>query len=375
MSKYEVENVISGEEAIANLFTGSPEPEQPANPENKPEGQETHEPSTEEQPPAPESVGSGEEQHKSEREEEKPSNQEQPGSSPNLYSSIARSLREDGTLPDFSDEEIAEITDAATLVNAFKKQAKTIMDDEQKRVHDALEAGMEPTRIQQYTGMIKQLNAVTEEQLADENNEELRKNIIMLAYTSKNFTKERAEKEANKSISAGTDIEDAKEYLEDLKSYYQSQYQSEIESAQKEKEKVAKETKDNADKLKASILDKNKKLFGELDVNIADRQKAVDNLTKPIHKDANGNFQSAIGKYIAENPMEYQYNMALLFTLTNGFKEMGNLIKGTVKKEKKQVLSEIEQAVQNTQRKGDGGLDFFGNPDPNSTFKGWQIDV
>lgn len=81
---------------------------------------------------------------------------------------------------------------------------------------------------------------------------------------------------------------------------------------------------------------------------------------KPTHKTENGVYQSAIQKYIAENPADFQMKVALLFTMTDGFTKMGNVLKQAVKKEKKKALQELEHTINNTQRTPSGTLNLRG---------------
>jgi hypothetical protein len=65
------------------------------------------------------------------------------GSSPNnLYSSIANSLAEEGALSFLSEEDLNEVKDSESLVAAMRKQVEAMLDDEQKRIKNALDAGL-----------------------------------------------------------------------------------------------------------------------------------------------------------------------------------------------------------------------------------------
>ena len=372
MASYQVEGILSGQDAIADLFNGTPDIEEKTPVEEQKEIEK--EVVTEEDIETPESVGN-EEQDKVSEEENQPVNEG--GSSPKIYSSIASLMREDGTLPDLTDEEIASVTDGESLYAVVNKQVTAAMDERIRRADEALNAGVEPSAIQQYQKAIDSLEAITEDELTaeDDSGEALRRNIIMLEFINKGFSKERAEKEANKSFNAGTDLEDAKEYLENLKNFYKESYQSVIDEQKKAKAAADAAVKKNMETLKTNILNKDRKLFGELDIDTTTRQKAFDALTKPVYRDKQGNYQTAINKYANEHPLEFQETIGLIYQMTNGFKEVGNLFKGAVKKEKKKAISELETAIQNTQRNGAGILDLGFSKDKNSNFAGWDFDV
>lgn len=91
------------------------------------------------------------------------------GSSPaKLYSSIANSLAEDGALSNLSEEDLKEVKDSETLINAMKKQLNSMLDDTQKRIKDALDSGMEVSVIKQYENAINYLDNISDSQLEEE---------------------------------------------------------------------------------------------------------------------------------------------------------------------------------------------------------------
>ena len=79
-----------------------------------------------------------------------------------------------------------------------------------------------------------------------------------------------------------------------------------------------------------------------------------------------------------ENKGEFLKNLGLIFTLTDGFKNLDGLVKGKVRKEVKKGLRELENVINNTARTSDGNLRFVGDTDDDSDSyigKGWTIDV
>ena len=79
-----------------------------------------------------------------------------------------------------------------------------------------------------------------------------------------------------------------------------------------------------------------------------------------------------------ENKTDFIKNLGLIFTLTDGFKNLDGLVKGKVKKEVKKGIRELENVLNNTARTSDGNLKFVGNgdDDPESFIgQGWTLDV
>lgn len=322
-----------------------------------------------------ESVGSEEDNQEKEEDTE---GDKGTGTSPSFYSSIANALKTEGIFPDLDDEEIKNIKEADDFKELWNKQIKAELDERQKRVDEALDLGIEPSAIKRFEGTINFLNSITEEQLSaeDDKAEKLRKDLIMQDYINRGYSQARAEREFNKSVQAGTDIEDAKEALLGNKEHFQSQYQKLIDDAKEEEKKELKRQEEQAKKLKTSIFE-DKELFGEINVDKNTRKKIFDNISKPVYKDPEtGDVLTAIQKYERENPTEFLKIVGTLYTLSNGFTNYDGLIKTKVRREVKKGFKELERTINNTARNADGSLNFMsGVNDGESSFKGWRFDV
>lgn len=327
----------------------------------------------------PESVGSGKEDNK---EKEGTESDKDKGTSPknNFYSSIAKALKEEGIFPDLDDETADKIKAPEDFAEAVEKQIQARFDERQKRVDEALNAGIEPSEIKRYENTLSYLNSLQDSAISDETDkgEKLRQQLIFQDFINRGYSKERAQREVQKSFNSGTDIEDAKEALASNKEFFQNEYDNLVKEAQEEEKREAQERKEQAEKLKKSILE-DTKVFGDIQVDKATRQKVFDNISKPVYKDPEtGELFTAIQKYEMENRTEFLKNVGLLFTLTDGFKNLDGLVKGKVRKEVKKGLRELEHTLNNTSRTSDGNLKFASGveDDPESFIgKGWDLDV
>lgn len=325
----------------------------------------------------PESVGSGKE-NTEEKEDTFPKGD---GTSPkNFYSSIAKTLKEEGIFPDLDDEGLSKVKDPEDFRDLIDQQIKAGLDERQKRIDEALNAGVEPTEIRKYENTINFLGSIKEENISDEDDkgEKLRKDLIYQDFINRGYSKERAAREVQKSFNAGTDIDDAKEALKSNIDFFKDKYDELVNEAKSEAEQEEKERKEQAEKLKSSILN-DKDVFGDLSIDKSTRQKIYDNIAKPVYKDPEtGEYFTAIQKYEMENRTDFLKNIGLLFTLTNGFKNLDGLVKGKVKKEVKKGLRELEHTLNNTARTSDGNLKFVSgvDEDPESFIgKDWKIDI
>lgn len=384
-----LDNILGAEE-IENLFVDEEEIQDtpPANGEtSEEEGKEKKEKETTEVVDVdtlftdkPEGVGSEKEDNK-EVEEGTESNKEK-STSPknNFYSSIAKALKEEGIFPDLDDETANKINAPEDFADAIEKQIQSRFDERQKRIDAALNVGIEPTEIQKYERALDYLNSLQDTEITDESDkgEKLRQQLIYTDFINRGYSKERAQREVQKSFNSGTDIEDAKEALASNKEFFQTEYNNIIREAQEEEKREIQERKEQAERLKKSILEDNK-VFGDLFVDKSTRQRIFDNISKPIYKDPEtGELFTAIQKYEKENKTEFMKNVGLLFTLTDGFKNIDGLIKNKVRREVKKGLRELEHTLNNTSRTSDGNLKFVSgvNDDPESFIgKGWDLDV
>ena len=387
MEELNLDNILGAEE-IDNLFMDEEElQETPPDKKEKETEKETEEKTTEVVDvndlfaDEPEGVGSEEPEDNIEEKEDTRTKKGN-GASPknNFYSSIAKALKEEGIFPDLDDETADKIKAPEDFAEAVEKQIQARFDERQKRIDEALNAGIESSEIKRYENTLSYLNSLQDNAISDETDkgEKLRQQLIFQDFINRGYSKERAQREVQKSFNSGTDIEDAKEALASNKEFFQNEYNNLVKEAQEEKKKEAQEREEQAEKLKKSILE-DTRVFGDIQIDKATRQRVFDNISKPVYKDPEtGELFTAIQKYEMENSTEFLKNVGLLFTLTDGFKNLDGLVKGKVRKEVKKGLRELEHTLNNTSRTSDGNLKFVSGveDDPESFIgKGWDIDV
>ena len=321
-----------------------------------------------------ESVGSEDEN------KEKEDTQSKKIGSPNTYSSIAKAFADEGIFPDLEDEEVEKIDSAESLRAAIDKQIQAGLDEKQKRIDKALNYGVENSEIKKYEQTLNYLDSLQEANITaeDTQGENLRKQLIYQDFVNRGYNKDRALKMVERSFNAGTDIDDAKEALKSNREFFQDEYDALIEESKKAQEKEENNRKEQAEKLKKSILE-DKKFFGEIEVDKTTRQKIFDNISKPVWKDPEtGEFYTALQKYEMDNHSDFMKNVGLLFTLTDGFKSLDKLVKGRVKKEVGKGLKGLENILNTTSRDSNGNLKFVSSiqDDPESFIgKGIKLDL
>lgn len=380
--------IMTGDEIdVENLFSddGGEEETQVTPPAPKEKEDKENEKTTEEEEvnpddlfDNPESVGSGKD---NQEEEEDTQSEKDKGTSPktNFYSSIASALKEEGIFPDLDDDTLNGIKTPEDFAEAVEKTVQARLDERQKRIDAALQADVEPDEVRRYEQTLANLDAIKEEYITDETEkgERLRKNLIYQDFRNRGYSEARAKREVEKSFNAGTDIEDAKEALESNREYFSTQYQDLIKEAQEEAKEEQRKIKEEAAQLKKSMLE-DKEVFTGITLDKTTRQKAFENITKPVFKTEDGEYLTAIQKYEMDNPVEFRKCLSVLFTMTDGFKNIDGLVKGKVKKEVKQSLRELEHKLSSTARNSSGNPRYVGGVEEDTESyigKGWDLDV
>ena len=380
MEELSFDNILSDEE-VDNLFTDMPEEsESDENNNSESDTSEKSDNTTEVDveelfTDEPESVSSEDVEDKEDTE----STEKGSSSQNNFYSSIAKALQEEGIFPDLDEEVVTKANSPEQFRELIENQIKAELSERQKRVDEALGVGVEPSEIRQYESALSYLDSISNEALEDESEkgEHLRKQLIYQDYINRGYSKERAQREVQKSLNGGTDIDDAKEALVENKTFFKNHYNKLINDAKAEAKQEEEERRKQAEDLKDSILN-DTKIFGEIEVDKATRRKIFDSIAKPVYKDPNtGEMYTAIQKYERENRTDFLKNLGLIFTLTDGFKNLDGLVKTKVRKEVKKGLKDLENTINNTSRNSDGSLRFASgaSSDPNSFIKGWKLDI
>lgn len=375
------ENIVSGDE-IEELFSETSEDtaDDSAEGQQDDKNKETTEVSADTLfGKVPEGVGSEEDEDNQEGEGAKKSKDSGTSPDSNFYSSIATALRDEGILPDLDDEELKKIKSPEEFAEAVEKQLQSKLDEKQRRVDEALSAGIEVTEIRRYENTLNFLDSIDEDTISDETEkgENLRKNLIYQDFVNRGFNEARAKREMEKSFSAGTDLEDAKEALNSNKEFFKKDYQRLVDEARNVEKAEQEAVKKQQQELEKAILS-DEAIFGDIKLDKLTKQKVLSNLTKPVIKGEDGNYYTAIQKARRDDNVGFMKKLGVIFTLTDGFKNLDGLVKGKVTKETRRSLRELEHVLNNTSRNSSGNLAFVsgvgGEEDPNSKI-GLNLDV
>lgn len=298
----------------------------------------------------------------------------------NLFSSIAKALRDEGVFPDLSDDTLKDIKDAEAFRKMFDDHVANSLSERQKRIDAALNGGADTEEIRNYNNDLSINEFLNAKDTLDrlesesEDGENLRKQVMYQDYINRGFSEERAKKLVMKSIDDGTDIDDAKEALNSCRDYYGKRVENYQQKLENRKKTLKAQEEQQYSNLKKQIID-TEDFFGGVKVEKNIRQKAYDALTKPVYKDEDGNFLTAMQKYQRENPMDFMKNVALMYSLTDGFKNVERLTKSKVKAGIKKGFAELESVLNNTRRNSDGTLNFANGEFSEEDRAGWELAI
>ena len=387
MEGLDMDNILSPDE-VDNLFAGDESQETQVTPPEKQEddtNKEDNKTTTEVSDvnpedlftDEPESVGS--EKVDTQGKEDTTSKEDIGTSSKtNFYSSIASALKEEGILSALDEDTLSKIKTPEDFAEAMESELKAKLDERQKRIDEALQVGVEPDEIRKYEGTINYLNTITEDAIIDESTdgEKLRKQLIFQDFLNRGFSKERAQRETQKSINSGSDVEDAKEALASNRDYFRKEYESLIAEAKAEEEADKARIKKEAEELRKSILEE-KEIFKGLELDKTTKERVYNSISKPVYKDPDtGEYLTAIQKYEKDNRQDFLKKLGLLFTMTDGFTNLDKLVKTNVTKQVKKSLRELEHTINTTRRNADGSLNFIsGVSDDLESKVGYELDV
>ena len=298
---------------------------------------------------------------------------------PNFYTSTLSALVNDGVFTGLTDDEVASVTDDETLKAAVQKEVEARLNETNKKINDALNYGVDIDSIKQNESISTFLNDLTDEDISDESGKgvKLRRDLIGQDLLNKGFSQEQAQKKLDIIFSSGSDVSEAQYALENNKTYYRETYNKIVEEHKQKQEAEVKRLKEEDENLHKSLVE-GKDLLGGLQLDNNTREKIYSNITKPVYKDKeSGESLTAIQKYQRENSVDFAKNIGILYTLTDGFKNIDALVKGNVKKEVKSHLKELEHTLNSTSINTDGSYNYTSGVDDteSSINAGWKLDI
>lgn len=276
-------------------------------------------------------------------------------SSPNLYSSLANVLFEQGIIPSLESSD--KVLTPDDLVSVIKQEVDI---QAQYRLDEYLN-NLDVDAIAQSRRNIMDLESIDEDYLRD--NLEVAKDIIYRDALNQGLSEERARKILKKTIDLGEDtiIEDALESRESLKEFERRQeenekarYQEAVQNARKEQELI--------DKTIKSYIFESPEIVKGIPNTRAMQEAVYKSMTEIVGKNPNtGELENKLMKERSLDPIKFDAKMYYFYELTNGFTDLGKFQATVTSK----ATKNLEKALRKTSFEGDGKTPDF-MTDPNS---------
>ena len=282
--------------------------------------------------------------------------------SPNLYSSFANVLSEQGLLPslDLQDKDIKNVDDLTTLLKSeIDSQVKNyLLEKVGEDGFDALEKGISLLEYQQHQDNIQTVNSITEDSLTEDI--ELAKRVILQDYVNQGIDQTRAARLLKRIVDLGDEaiLEDAKESLDSLKTFEEQRLVK--VAAQKEKERAARAAQEEKidNDLKNSIYNSKEYIEG-FKVNKSIQDKIYKSITTIVGKSPNGVSENKLMRERRENPIEFDTKLYYLYEITNGFKDFSSLSR----KAKTSASKQLEDQLRKTTFEQGGQPTYLDDPE------------
>lgn len=257
--------------------------------------------------------------------------------------SLASSLFEEGVLSSLTEDDIKNIKSGEDLISAVKKQIQenefSDLTEEQREYLDAIRKGVSLEEFAKAKETYDSYNSITEDDLVEEDNKNLRFQLIKNSFLLKGIEADKAEKLTKRAFDLGEDVEDAKNALDELKDYEKKSIETIKKQKEEERKEIFKKQEEEFNSIK-NLINTTEEVIPGLKVD-ENSKKAVEKLiSRPFTKDKNGNqVNEVIGKMIEDK--NYFVKLHYLHHITDGFTKFDKL----VSRAKTQAVKSLEEKL------------------------------
>jgi hypothetical protein len=274
-------------------------------------------------------------------------------SSPNLYSSFSTVLYEQGIIPSLDSSTKIETID--DLAEAIKKEIELQYDS---RLSETLN-NLDLEKIANSKKEIFELEQVNEDYLKD--NLEVAKKMIYQDYLNQGLSEDRATKLLRKTIDLGEDmiIEDALESKESLQLFNKKIEDFELEQYKQNKLEETRQQQKVESSIKNFIYNSKEVIQGVPNTKVL-QDKVFKNMTEVVIKNPEtGEMMNQLMADRSKNPLEFDTRMYYLYTMTNGFKDLGTVQKSVTSS----TVKNLEKVLRKTKWEDNGTPSYLDDPE------------
>lgn len=255
-----------------------------------------------------------------------------------LYSNLAAEFKAKGVLPELDVSKIKSLKD---IEDAIKNQIDNGLTERQKFIEDAQRSGAPVSEVSEKAETIDKLKRVTPEFLNDERNLQFRMTAIVQDFMQKGYSEERATSMAQRSVDAGTDIEDAQFALNDLIKAEEAALKGLIDGAKNQEQ-------DSLNNIKNYIADTPEVIPG-ISLTNSQKDELYDQMTTSVSDDRDNAFMAAQ----KADPVGSRIKLEALFYLTKGLTDFS--IFGA--KQETKITNDLENLIRGARFTSSGSVD------------------
>lgn len=225
-------------------------------------------------------------------------------------------------------------------VNRRVEEVKSSYDDDIQEYLLLRDYGVPPEKAMTLVKNKNIIEQISEEDIEDENNLLLRKDIIKsyLKLTTKMDDDDISEY-IETLVDSGKDLLWAKKGLTAIKEHNSKLIEEEKQRIKREEEELNNRIKEAKELIKKTVLETNEILGNK--VTIATKNKIIKMLTEPAGKDSSGNPIDGIIAWLLQDPIKNRINLA--YAISSGI--LDGKLTNIKKKVKTEVLQELESSI------------------------------
>jgi len=261
-------------------------------------------------------------------------------SSSSSYQVLAKALSEEGVFS-LSEDELKNVSDAEKIIelvqreiNSRVEEYKITLPKQIKELLDGYDAGADPDELVNVHKTRVQFEKIKEDDL--DGNEELMKQVIAKDLELKGYSKEDIEEEIDDIFSLGKEDIKSKKALKNISRHFEAETERIKEEASAREQELIQRRQEQITNIKKALSSTTE--IGGAPVSKKIQEDAFKAMTTAV-AEVNGSPINAITKSRLENPVEFDKNVAVLWTLTDGFKKWDAFGKAA----KKKALNELDK--------------------------------
>lgn len=277
-------------------------------------------------------------------------------SSQNTFTSLASALKEAGSFIDMTDEDLASITDADSLLGMFEKQLKnnefSNLNDNQREYLEALELGVPHDNYASTKANSDQYEKVSDEDIFER--PELAQELIKRSFLIKGFDNNKASKYAALATKGDSFQEDAVDARDALVAYENDRLEKEISTRKQSLIDNQEQAQAALSKLKSTVNETSEVIPG-MKVNSKQREQIFASMTTPTKVKDDTPLNAVMEKY--ENDQEYKMRLHALDVMTKGFTDFSKFKKTATTSAAKKLEKQLaQQGIMSGNSMKDGGV-------------------